>query len=44
MKKKLEKWKGKFLVNHEIVDDLKKVNIKDGDEFHIKLLAKRKER
>ena len=42
MKKTLEKWKGKFLVNHEVKDNLKDVKFKNGEEFHIRLLAKRK--
>jgi hypothetical protein len=41
MKSKLSKWQGQFLVDHKIVDNLEAVNLKQGEKFKIKLLAKR---
>ena len=41
MKSKLSKWKGQFLVDHKIVDNLEAVNFKQGEKFKIKLLARR---
>ena len=43
MKEILEKWSGKFKMNDEIYTDLQNVDLKDGDEFHITLLSKRRE-
>lgn len=41
MKSKLSKWQGQFLVDHKIVDSLEAVDLKQGDKFKIRLLAKR---
>lgn len=43
MKQILEKWSGKFEVNDEIDVDLHNLNVKDGDNFHVVLLSKRRE-
>lgn len=43
MKQILEKWSGKFEVNGEIDVDLHNLNVKDGDDFHVVLLSKRRE-
>lgn len=43
MKQILEEWKGKYEVNGEINTDLYNFNPKDGDDFHITLLSKRRE-
>ena len=42
MKRKLEKWEGQFLINHQIKDNLDDEKFEPGKEFHIKLLSKRK--
>lgn len=42
MKAILEEWKGKYEVDGEITTDLYNFNPKDGDDFHIKLLSKRR--
>lgn len=39
----LDQWSGKFEVDGEIYNDLYDFEYKDGEEFHIKLLAKRRE-
>jgi hypothetical protein len=39
----LDQWTGKFEVNGEIYNDLYDFEYKNGEEFHIKLLAKRRE-
>lgn len=43
MKQILEKWGGKFEVDGEIDVDLHNLNVKDGDDFHVVLLSKRRE-
>lgn len=43
MKQILEKWSGKFEVDDEIDVDLHNLNVKDGDDFHVVLLSKRRE-
>ena len=43
MKQILEKWGGKFEVDDEIDVDLHNLNVKDGDNFHVVLLSKRRE-
>lgn len=43
MKQILEKWGGKFEVGDEIDVDLHNLNVKDGDDFHVVLLSKRRE-
>ena len=43
MKQILEQWSGKFEVNGEIEVNLDTLNVKDGDEFHVKLISKRRE-
>lgn len=43
MKQILEEWKGKFEVNGEIDVNLDNLKVNDGDEFHVRLLSKRRE-
>lgn len=43
MKQILEEWSGKFEVNGEIDVNLDNLKVKDGDEFHVKLLSKNRE-
>ncbi len=43
MKEILQKWSGKFEINNEIYTDLHDVELKDGEDFHITLLSKRRE-
>lgn len=43
MKQILEQWNGKFIVNDEITVNLDDLKVKDGDEFHVRLLSKRRE-
>lgn len=43
MKQVLEQWSGKFEVNGEITVNLDTLKVKDGDNFHVKLLSKRRE-
>lgn len=43
MKQILEQWDGKFIVNDEIAVNLDDLKVKDGDEFHVRLLSKRRE-
>lgn len=43
MKQILEQWSGKFEVNGEIDINLDKLNVKDGDEFSVKLISKNRE-
>ncbi len=43
MKQILEQWSGKFEVNGEIEMNLDTLKVKDGDNFHVKLLSKRRE-
>ena len=43
MKAILEQWSGKYELDGDICVDLYDFNPKDGDEFHIKLLSKRRE-
>ena len=43
MKQILEQWKGKFEVDGEIYLDLNDFEFKDGEDFHITLLSKRRE-
>lgn len=44
MKSKLSNWKGQFLIDHKIYDNLDTVELKQGDKFKIKLLAQRGKR
>ena len=39
----LDQWSGKFEVDGKIYNDLYDFEYEDGEEFHIKLLAKRRE-
>lgn len=39
----LDQWKGKFEVNGEIYTDLYDFDYEDGEEFHIRMLSKRRE-
>ena len=43
MKEILEQWNGKFEIDGEIAVNLDDLKVKDGDEFHVKLLSKRRE-
>lgn len=43
MKQVLEQWSGKFEVNGDIDVSLDNLKVKDGDDFHVKLLPKRQE-
>jgi hypothetical protein len=43
VKQILEEWSGKFEVNGEIDVNLDNLKVKDGDEFHVKLLSKNRE-
>lgn len=43
MKQLLEQWSGKFVVNGEVEMDLHSLNVKDGDDFHVRLISKRRE-
>lgn len=43
MKTILEEWSGKFEVDGEIYVDLKDFEFKDGEDFHVTLLSKRRE-
>ena len=43
MKQILEQWSGKFEVNGEIEVNLDNLNVKNGDDFHVRLLSKRRE-
>lgn len=42
MKRMLDKWSGKYIINGKVVDNLKNWNPKKGETIKIKLLAKRK--
>ena len=42
MKEILEQWDGKFKIGNDIHINLDDFNPKDGDEFHIELLSKRR--
>lgn len=39
----LDQWTGKFEVDGEILNDLYDLEYDDGEEFHIRLLSKRRE-
>lgn len=43
MKQILEQWSGKFEVDGEIHIDLDNLKVKDGDDFHVRLIPKRQE-
>lgn len=43
MKQILEKWDGKFIVDDDICTNLDTLDVKDGDDFHVRLLPKRME-
>ena len=43
MKQILEQWSGKFEVNGEIEMNLDNLKLNNGDNFHVKLLSKRRE-
>ena len=43
MKQILEEWKGKFIVNNEVTTNLDTLDVKDGDDFHVQLISKRRE-
>lgn len=43
MKQILEQWSGKFKVNGEVVINLDTLKVKDGDDFHVQLISKRRE-
>lgn len=39
----LDQWTGKFEVDGEILTDLYDIDYEDGEEFHIRLLSKRRD-
>lgn len=43
MKEILAEWDGKFKIGDEVHMDLDTLDVKDGDDFHIQLLSKRRE-
>lgn len=43
MKQVLEQWSGKFEVDGEIYVSLDNVKVKDGNDFHVRLLPKNRE-
>lgn len=43
MKQILEQWSGKFEVDGEIDINLDRLNVKDGEEFHVTLFPKNRE-
>ena len=43
MKQILEQWSGKFEVDGEIEMTLDNLKVDNGDDFHVKLLSKRRE-
>lgn len=43
MKQILEQWSGKFEVDGEIEMTLDNLKVNNGDDFHVKLLSKRRE-
>ncbi len=43
MKQLLEQWSGKFEINGEIDVNLDKLNVKDGEEFSVRLIPKNRE-
>ena len=43
MKEILEEWDGKFKIGDEIHMNLDTLNVKDGEDFHVQLLSKRRE-
>lgn len=43
MKQILEQWSGKFEVDGEIEMNLDTLKLNNGDNFHVKLLSKRRE-
>lgn len=43
MKQVLEQWSGKFEIDGEIDVSLDTLKVKDGDDFHVRLLPKNRE-
>ena len=43
MKEILSEWSGKFKVGDEVCVNLDNLKVKDGDEFHVQLISKRRE-
>jgi len=43
MKTILEEWEGKFKVGDEVCMNLDTLKVKDGEDFHVQLLSKRRE-
>lgn len=43
MKQILEKWSGKFEFNGNVEINLDNLDVKDGEEFHVRLIPKREE-
>lgn len=43
MKQVLEEWSGKFVIDNEVCTNLDTLKVKDGDDFHVRLLSKNRE-
>lgn len=43
MKQILEQWSGKFIVDGEVEMNLDRLKVKDGDNFHVRLVSKNRE-
>lgn len=41
MKTILEQWNGVFIVDDEVHDNLDHFNVKDGEEFHVRLTRRK---
>ena len=43
MKQILEQWNGKFIVDGDVAVNLDNLKVKDGEDFHVKLISKNRE-
>lgn len=43
MKQILEEWSGKFMTETDVSVNLDNLKVKDGDEFHVRLIPKNRE-
>lgn len=43
MKEILERWDGKFKIGNDVCVNLDNLKVKDGEDFHVQLLSKRRE-
>lgn len=43
MKTILEEWDGKFKIGNDVCVNLDNLDVKDGEDFHVQLLSKRRE-